>query len=183
MTEPSSPLDRVRRWLHSCVLDLELCPFAGPVVEQGSVRFALSPHGDRKGQLQDFLLELDRLQNSAEEDIATTLLVLEAGPADFEAFMDLVDEAQALLEAAGLEGIVQLAHFHPAYCFAGEDPADASNYTNRSPLPIIHLLRESQLSRALDAFPNPEAVPERNIATMRALGLAQLQQLWASFDH
>ncbi|MEP5765827.1 MAG: DUF1415 domain-containing protein [Halieaceae bacterium] len=170
---------QVRQWLRDCVVALDLCPFAAPVLRDQSLRIAVSTAASEADQLQDFLRELDRLQASPEAEIATTLLVLSRGPAEFEDFLDLVDAAQQLLEEAGLEGTLQLAHFHPAYCFAGEDPAGVSHLTNRSPLPVIHLLRESMLSRAVDAYPDTAAIPQRNIERLESLSPQELQRRWS----
>lgn len=175
MTDP----ERItRRWLTDCVLALELCPFAGPVVRDESLRIAVSNAAEPETQLQDFLQELDLIQGSSEEAISTTLLVLAQGPAEFEDFLDLIENAQSLLERAGLEGVVQLAHFHPHYLFAGEPEDGLSHFTNRAPLPTLHLIRESMMSRVLESFPNPEAIPARNIARLDEMGRAAVEQRW-----
>ncbi len=168
----------IRRWLHDCVLALELCPFAAPVMRDESLRIAVSASPDHAGQLRDFLEELDLLQGSSERDIATSLLVYCQGPEEFEDFLALVDDARDLLEQAGLQGLVQLAHFHPHYQFAGVPGDDLSHYTNRSPLPIIHLLRESMMTRLLETFPDPAAIPQRNIETLRKLGRSEIERRW-----
>lgn len=175
MTDPKSLIER---WLHDCVLALELCPFAAPVVRDQSLRIAVCEDAELERQLQYFLAELDRLQGSEEADISTTLLVFSNGPTAFEDFLELVEQAQLLLEQAQLKGLVQLAHFHPQYQFANEPEDDPSHYTNRSPLPIIHLLRESMMGRVIEAYPDPEAIPGRNIARLRALGLADIERRW-----
>jgi hypothetical protein len=167
-----------RRWLKDCVLALELCPFAAPVVKDASLRIAVSRGEHVEEQLRDFLQELDRLQGSGEADISTTLLVFERGLQDFGEFLDFIQQAQDLLDKAGLSGLVQLASFHPRYRFEGE-PADAlSNYTNRSPLPVLHLLRESVLTRVLAQYPDPEAIPYRNISRLEAMGREAVEKLW-----
>ncbi len=168
----------VQRWLHDCVLALELCPFAAPVVRDGSLRIAISDALEPPAQLRDFLLELDRLQNSSEQEISTTLLAFSRQPQDFDDFLDLVGEAQALLEEAGLEGLVQLAHFHPRYLFANEAPDGLSHFSNRSPLPIIHLIRESMLTRVVEAVPDPSAIPRANMARLEAMGREEVQRRW-----
>jgi len=167
-----------RRWLQECVLALELCPFAAPVIRDSSLRIAVSAGETLEQQLRDFLLELDLLQGCDESKISTTLLVFDPGPEDFETFLDLLEQAQGLLDAAGLEGLVQLASFHPHYRFAGE-PADAlSNFTNRSPRPVLHLLRESMLTRVLAQYPDAEDIPHRNIARLEAMGREAVEKLW-----
>jgi hypothetical protein len=168
----------VQRWLHDCVLALELCPFAAPVVRDGSLRIAISDAVEPAAQLRDFLLELDRLQSSPEQEISTTLLAFSQQPQNFDDFLDLVGEAQALLEESGLEGLVQLAHFHPLYQFANEAADGLSHYSNRSPLPIIHLIRESMLTRVLTAIPDPAEIPRANMARLEAMGRDEVQRRW-----
>ena len=169
---------QTRHWLHDCVLALELCPFAAPVVADDSLRIAVSEATDRPGQLQDFLAELDRLQGCDEREISTTLLVYASSAGDFDEFLDLLAQAQSLLEEAGLEGLVQLASFHPDYRFAGEDPEALSHFTNRSPRPTLHLLREAMLTRVLADYPDPEDIPRRNIMRLEAIGRDEVQRLW-----
>ena len=176
MTDPQILIER---WLHDCVLALELCPFAAPVLRDQSLRIAVCEAVEPEQQLQHFLLELDRLQGSEETELSTTLLAFAKGPEAFEDFLDLVEQAQLLLEQAQLKGLVQLAHFHPLYQFANEPEGDPSHYTNRSPLPVIHLLRESMMSRAIEAYPDPEAIPGRNIDRLRALGIAEIERRWS----
>lgn len=133
---------------------------------------------------EQLLRELDLLQGTSAEEIATTLLAFTGGLARFDDYLDFLERANDLLEAAGLEGVIQLASFHPDYQFAGEPLDAASHYSNRSPLPVIHLLREDMLERALANWPEPEKIPQANIARLNALGraelaarLARLQQL------
>jgi hypothetical protein len=178
----TDPQTLIQRWLHDCVLALELCPFAAPVLRDQSLRIAICEAEEPEGQLQYFLAELDRLQGSTEAEISTTLLAFTGGPEAFEDFLDLVEQAQLLLEGAQLKGLVQLAHFHPHYQFANEPEGDPSHYTNRSPLPVIHLLRESMMSRAIETYPDPEAIPGRNIARLRALGLEEIERRWRALQ-
>ena len=168
----------IRGWLHECVLALDLCPFAAPVIKDESLRIAISEATTTQRQLQDLLAELDLLQNSDEAEISTTLLVFDSGLSDFEEFLDLLELGQGLLEEAGLEALVQLASFHPDYCFEGETAAAVSNFTNRSPLPVLHLLRESMLTRVLEQYPDPAAIPQRNIARLQAMGREKVEALW-----
>ena len=177
MTDPET---LTRRWLQDCVLALDLCPFAAPVLRDKGLRIAVCSAADPAQQLRDFLFELDYLQEKPESEVATTLLVLARGPAEFTAFLELLDAAQQLVAEAGLEGIIQLAHFHPAYLFASEPAADISHFTNRSPLPTLHLLRESMLTRVLASFPDPAGIPRRNIDTLRALGRDEVERRWAA---
>jgi len=168
-----------RRWLRECVLALELCPFAAPVLKDESLRIAVSAATTAEQQLQDFLVELDLLQGCDERDISTTLLVFDAGPQDFAEFLQLLAQAEGLLQQAGLSGLVQLASFHPHYRFAGEPANSLSHYTNRSPRPMLHLLRESMLTRVLAAYPDPAAIPRRNIARLESMGREAVENLWS----
>ena len=114
------PRTLVQRWLQHCVLALDLCPFAAPVLRDDSLRIAVSDAIGLPAQLEDFLLELDLLQTCSEGEVSTTLLVFSQGPEEFDDFLELAGEAEALVEEAGLGGLVQLAQFHPRYQFAGE---------------------------------------------------------------
>jgi hypothetical protein len=160
------------------VVGLDLCPFARPVVQGSGLRIAVCAADDSEEGLllmqEQLLEELDRLQSSSAEEIATTLLAFTDGLARFDDYLGFLDQANALLEAAGLEGVIQLASFHPDYQFAGEPPDAASHYSNRSPLPVIHLLREDMLERALAAWPEPEKIPQTNIARLNAMGREEL---------
>ena len=157
---------------------MDLCPFAGPVLRDRSLRIEVCGAVDVEGQLQAFLQELDRLQRGEESVLSTTLLVFENGCRQFDSFLALVEAADDLVDEAGLRGLVQLAHFHPEYRFAGEPESALSHYTNRSPLPTIHLLREAMLTRLLASFPDPENIPRRNIARLEALGREQVEARW-----
>ncbi|MEQ9397523.1 DUF1415 domain-containing protein [Haliea sp.] len=165
-------------WLESCVVGLNLCPFARPVVAGTGLRIAVCAADDSEEGLllmQEHLLrELDLLQGSSAEEVATTLLAFTGGLVQFDDYLDFLDQANTLLAAAGLEGVIQLASFHPDYQFAGEPPDAASHYSNRAPLPVIHLLREDMLERALAAWPEPEKIPQANIARLNAMGRAEL---------
>lgn len=123
---------------------------------------------------EQLLAELDLLQRSSAEEVATTLLAFSGGLARFDDYLDFLDHANTLLQAAGLEGVIQLASFHPDYQFAREPPDAASHYSNRAPLPVIHLLREDMLERALANWPEPEKIPETNIARLNAMGREEL---------
>jgi hypothetical protein len=170
----------IRRWLQEFVVGLNLCPFARPLLGAPNLRIAVCEETDATALLRAFLRELDALQHSTEQDIATTLLAFPNALHDFEEYLDLLDDAQDLLAQSGLEGVVQLASFHPRYQFAGEAPDAASHYSNRAPYPIIHLLREDMLSRVLMDDADPDSIPDKNIATLTALGVEELERRWRS---
>lgn len=169
---------RIRTWLAELVVGLNLCPFARPLLGADNLRIAVCDAADTASARREFLRELDLLQGSSEQEIATTLLAFPAAFTVFETYLDFLDEAQGLLVDAGLEGVVQLASFHPLYQFAGEPPGAASHYSNRSPYPLIHLLREDMLSRVLAEDSDPQEIPARNIATLEEIGVAALEQRW-----
>lgn len=175
---PQAVEEHTRRWLDRFVVGLELCPFARPLLGSDQLRIAICEEADADALDRAFLLELDRLQASSEEEIATTLLVFPCALEDFGDYLAFLDRAQALLEAGGLAGIVQLASFHPHYRFQGEAEDAASQYSNRAPYPVIHLLRESMLTRVLADYPDPERIPQKNIATLEQVGSAELERRW-----
>lgn len=160
------------------MVGLNLCPFARPLLQGPGLRIAVCTADDSEQGLQQMraslLRELDLLQGSSADEIATTLLAYTGGLSRFDDYLDFLDQANMLLEAAGLEGVIQLASFHPDYQFAGEAPDAASHYSNRAPLPVIHLLREDMLERALAAWPEPENIPRANIARLNSMGREEL---------
>jgi hypothetical protein len=178
--QTSPATDRANRhvqdWLREFVVGLNLCPFARPLLHDPSLRIAVCEERDAAALRTAFLRELDLLQSSPEQQIATTLLVFPNALRDFNAYLAFFASAQDLLADAGLEGLVQLASFHPRYRFAGEALDAASHYSNRSPYPIIHFLREEMLSRVLGDFADPERIPERNIEALNAIGAYELER-------
>lgn len=141
-----------------------------------SVRYAVLPSANTKAVLEALMQEVYHLD--ADEDIETTFIILPNNFGDFTAYLDLVDIAEQMMENEDYIGIYQLASFHPQYCFAGEDINDAANYTNRSPYPMLHILREDSITAALENFPDPDSIPEKNIAFAREKGLAYMQALF-----
>ena len=160
------------------MLALDLCPFAAPVLRDETLRIAVASARHPAQQLEAFLKELDLLQQADECAISTTLLVYENGPAQFTEFLALVESADAMLDELNLRGIFQIAHFHPDYCFAGEPRTALSHYTNRSPLPTIHLLREAAVTRLVANYPEPETIPQRNIAKLESQGREAVLARW-----
>jgi uncharacterized protein len=174
------PAEQTLQWLQAVVVGLNLCPFAAPVITAKQLHIDVCDQQQLELLAAAILKQLDLLQQSAESDIATSLLVFSRGLKDFNAYLDLLDTANDLLSQAGLEGVIQIASFHPDYCFHGVEEDDVSNYSNRSPYPMLHFIREAQLSRVLDYYPNPEQIPEDNIRRLRALGKEQLIALLAA---
>lgn len=162
-----------RAWLTSFIIAHNICPFARQVYENDSVRFAVVESKQLEDCLQALIEECRHLD--AEAATETTLLIFSNACAEFDDYLDLVAVAEQLLIDQGYEGIYQLASFHPDYCFAGSNDDDPANYTNRSPYPMLHIIREASIERALQNYPNPEHIPERNIELTRKLGLANMQ--------
>ncbi|AUL20005.1 peptidase [Bordetella holmesii] len=167
----------VRRWLDSAVIGLNLCPFAKAVQVKGQVRYAVSDATDEEGVLQDLEAELLLLSQTDPDSVDTTLLILPEALPDFYDFNDFEELSERLLKRMRLVGELQVATFHPLFQFAETDPDDIENYTNRSPYPILHLLREESIDRAVEAFPDAAEIYEKNIETMRALGHDGWQRL------
>ena len=165
------PVAITRRWLERAVIGLNLCPFAKAVVAKEQVRFVLSDATTPEALLAELGEELLRLRDTPAEQIDTTLLIHPQVLGDFLDYNDFLDDADALVEALALDGVLQVASFHPDYQFAGSAVDDVENFTNRAPYPILHLLREDSVARAVAAFPDPDAIVERNIETLRGIGV------------
>lgn len=158
------------RWLERAVIGLNLCPFAKYVHGKRQVRYVVSSARTSDTLLDDLERELRGLVAANAENVDTVLLILPYMLSSFADFTRFFDLAQIAVKIQGLTGVVQLASFHPQYQFAGTEADDISNYTNRAPYPTLHLLRESSMTRAVDAFPDTAAIYQRNIETMRTLG-------------
>lgn len=165
------------RWLERAVIGLNLCPFAKAVHVKGQVHIAVTPARDASGVLDALDAEVDALlaRTAAERD--TTLLVVPHALQDFLEFDAAVARGERMLRKRKLEGILQLASFHPRFQFADTDVDDITNFTNRSPYPTLHLLREDSIERAVEAVPDAALIYERNIETLRRIGLAGWQAL------
>ena len=167
----------VRRWLDRAVIGLNLCPFAKAVYARNQVRIVVSDASTERALLEELGEEMVLLRNTPAEQIDTTLLVHPQVLGDFLDYNDFLDDADALVEALELDGVLQVASFHPHYQFAGTEPDDAENLTNRAPYPILHLLREDSVDRAVAAYPEPDSIIERNVATMQELGSEGFRKL------
>lgn len=167
-----------KKWLQNVVIAHNICPFAERVFKNDGIHFEVETSTDIETCLENLIAECERLDEN--ETIETTLLIYAKAFADFEEYLDFLEVAQALLEAQDYEGVYQLASFHPNYCFDGSLENDAANYTNRSPYPMLHLLRESSLEHALANYPNPETIPENNIELTRKLGVEKMKATLAA---
>ncbi|WP_313320539.1 DUF1415 domain-containing protein [Stenotrophomonas sp.] len=168
---PTDPIAVTRNWLEKAVIGLNLCPFAKAVYVKQQVRFVLSDATTPEALLEQLAEELVLLRETPAEQIDTTLIIHPDVLTDFLDYNDFLDNADAAVEALDLQGILQVASFHPQYQFAGAAPDDVSNYTNRAPYPTLHLLREDSVERAVSAFPDPDVIVERNIKTLDQLGV------------
>jgi hypothetical protein len=179
--EPSEALAlaETRAWVERAVIGLRLCPFAAGAHRAGKVRYACSSARDADALLDDLRSEVERLLAASPEAIETTLLVHAWVLRDFESYNAFLDVADALLDALGASGVLQIASFHPDYRFAGTRADDVANATNRSPHPLLQLLREASVSAAVDAGADGEAIAEANVATLRRLGAAGWERLQA----
>lgn len=160
------------RWLERAVIGLNLCPFAKAVHVKQQIRFRVNRPGEREQLLEQLEEELLTLQAADPVAHDTTLIIVPEGWGDFLVFNDLVHDAERRLKSLRLEGRLQIASFHPGFQFAGTAPDDITNYTNRAPFPIFHLLREDSIARAVEVFPQAALIYEKNMQTLEDLGLA-----------
>ncbi|GHF90830.1 DUF1415 domain-containing protein [Thalassotalea marina] len=161
-------IEATKLWLEKIIIDLNFCPFAKKEFVNNTVHYHVHSSQDLKRAIEDFAKQCLYLSNHAE--IETTLFICNQGFDDFEDYLDLLDIANEMVFSLGFEGIFQLASFHPDYVFEGEDKNDASNSTNRSPLPTIHIIREESMEKVLAVYKNPENIPTNNIALAREKG-------------
>lgn len=165
------------RWLTRIVVGMNLCPFAGPALAAKSVKIEVSAATEREEILADVLTHLDKIQKADETEFATSLLVFSHALTDFEEYWDMAEMAADLVVEVGLDNIIQVATFHPEYCFDGVNSDDISHYTNRSPYPMLHFLREAHLTRALENYPRPEEIPKNNIRRLEEMGKIKFLKL------
>ena len=168
-------IEQTRCWIKEVIIGLNFCPFAKREFNRNSIRYAVID-----AMTLDVCLEAlidESILLDSDESIETSLLIFTHAVSDFDQFLDFIELANAVLIEHGYEGVYQLASFHPDYRFAGEQDEDPANFTNRSPYPMLHLIREASIERALRHYPDPEAIPERNIELARSKGLATMQRL------
>ena len=163
-------LQKTKHWLEKAVIGLNLCPFAKAVYVKNQVRLVVSEARHADDLLEELDRELDLLVATPADEIDTTLLIHPTLFEDFLDFNDFLEVAEGVVEEHELEGVIQLASFHPQFQFDGTEPDDIGNYTNRAPFAILHLLREDSVARAVEAFPQADAIFDANIATLEKLG-------------
>jgi hypothetical protein len=176
---PQQALAETQAWVDRAVIGLNLCPFAKAVQIKNQVRYVVSETTDVEALLAELRDEMHRLVDTEPAVLDTTLLIHPRVLNNFLDFNDFLDVADGLLAQLGLEGVLQVASFHPQFQFAGTAADDVTNATNRSPYPTLHLLREDSVDRAVAAFPQAEAIYEKNIVTLEALGAEGLAALQA----
>ncbi len=178
MINSRTVIEETTNWIQSVVIGCNFCPFAAKAMLLKTIRFVVLPDATVEGALEAFVEELRFLDRT--EDMETTLIIFPNSFADFEKYLDLVEVAEALSSEQDYDGIYQVASFHPDYCFADADSDDPANFTNRSIYPMLHILREDSISNAVDNFPDPDGIPERNIAFAQQKGLQYMQLLRAA---
>ena len=162
--------EHTKQWLEKAVIGLNLCPFAKAPHVKNLVRIVVSEARHLDGFLEDLDRELQLLGNTPASELETTLLVHPTLFPDFETFNQILEIADDAVVENELEGIVQIAPFHPDFQFEGTETDDISNYTNRSPYPTLHLIREDSIAKAAEAFPDTSAIFDRNIALLEKMG-------------
>ena len=178
MVPDQTVIHQTRNWIRDVVVGCNFCPFAARELHRGSIHYQVVWSTAVQTCLEAMVAECRRLDDHP--DIETTLIILPESFADFTHFLELADLAEALLPEIHYEGIYQVASFHPQYLFADSEEEDPANYTNRSPYPMLHLLREAALEKVLEHYPDPENIPERNMAYARQRGLAHMELLLAA---
>jgi len=179
--DPDPVIAQTRAWVRRAVIGLNLCPFARGVEAKNQIRYVVTDATDPEALLEALCEELQRLEDADPEVVDTTLLIHPHVLQDFRDFNDFLELADAAVEELGLDGVLQVASFHPEFQFADTDPDDITNATNRSPYPMLHLLREDSVDRAVASFPAAEAIFENNMRTLEKLGLegwTSLREQW-----
>ena len=171
-------ISATRKWVEDVVVGYNLCPFAKRELVRNRVRFVVSEAETEDELLQALHSELQRLED--EPGIETSLLIHPGVLQDFGPYNEFLDAADGLLAYLDMEGVYQIASFHPDYRFAGTEPDAAENYTNRSPFPMLHLLREASLEAAIDSYPDVDGIPQRNIELMNELGSEKMRSILRS---
>ena len=168
---------QTKKWVEQFVIGLGLCPFASAPMRAGLVHINVSEATTLEALVADLVREVEQLVARSRGERETTLLVTPFVLEDFEEFLDFLSEMEALWEEANLDGVLQLVSFHPDYRFAGAPDNDPANATNRSPFPMLHLLREDSVTEVLETHPDPDGIPERNVRLLRRMGDDGIRQV------
>lgn len=179
--ESDDLINQTKNWINRFIIKLDICPFAKNVLMNDQIGFYVIEESETEECLMDVIAKLHELRKNPE--IETTLLIYNQSFSDFDEYLDFVDIANQLIEEQCLANEFQLASFHPEYCFEDQgcfedqQHSDAANFTNRSPFPMLHLLRQSSIEKGLKFYKNPEQIPIRNIKRTRELGYKTLEKL------
>lgn len=177
-TDANAIAQQVDQWLNDVVIGLNLCPFAAKPQRNKQIKIFVSEASQEEALLEDILLQLIELNNTAPETLETTLVVVPNMLNDFWDYNLFIDWVEGLIKQQDWEGIFQVATFHPDYCFGGAEPEDDENLTNRSPYPVFHLIREESMEKVLKHYPDPESIPDTNIARVSALSEEERKKLF-----
>lgn len=168
-------IHQTQKWLSTVIIAHKLCPFAKREFETNRIHYAVIETPELESQLEHIIKHCAALDRDADRE--TSLLIFPKSLSEFDDYLDLLDLANALLKDQGYEGVYQLASFHPQYCFSGAAQNDPSHYTNRSPYPMLHILREASVEAALETYPDPQNIPTRNIKVTQGLGLQVMKDM------
>lgn len=163
-----------KTWLSDIIIGFNFCPFAKKEFVNDSIHYYVAPETSFDNALAMLIHQCEFMANNP--SVETALIIFDSGFTEFEQYLDLLDFSNQLIADSGYEGTFQIASFHPEYCFEGEDPSDAANFTNRSPYPMLHILREESLEKVLSTYKEPELIPEQNIKLARDKGAQFFQQ-------
>ncbi|HHP0479969.1 TPA: DUF1415 domain-containing protein [Vibrio campbellii] len=177
-TDINAITEQVNKWLNDVVIGLNLCPFAAKPQRNKQIKIFVSEASQEEALLEDILLQLIELSNTEPEKLETTLVVVPNMLQDFWDYNFFIDWVEGLIKQQDWEGIFQVATFHPDYCFGGAEPEDDENLTNRSPYPVFHLIREESMEKVLKHYPDPESIPDTNIARVSALSEEERKKLF-----
>lgn len=177
-TDINANTQQVDQWLNDVVIGLNLCPFAAKPQRNKQIKIFVSEATQEEALLEDILLQLIELSTTEPEKLETTLVVVPNMLQDFWDYNFCIDWVEGLIKQQDWEGIFQVATFHPDYCFGGAAPEDDENLTNRSPYPIFHLIREESMEKVLKHYPDPESIPDTNIARVSALSEEERKKLF-----
>ncbi|WP_045490180.1 DUF1415 domain-containing protein [Vibrio harveyi] len=177
-TDINAITEQVDQWLNDVVIGLNLCPFAAKPQRNKQIKIFVSEASQEEALLEDILLQLIELSSSEPEKLETTLVVVPNMLQDFWDYNFFIDWVEGLIKQQDWEGIFQVATFHPDYCFGGAEPEDDENLTNRSPYPVFHLIREESMEKVLKHYPDPESIPDTNIARVSALSVEERKKLF-----
>ena len=181
LNQQAAVTQHIKNWLKDIIIKLNFCPFANREFISNSIRYSVSQSTELESGLHALAEEFNHLDQHPKTE--TTLLIFPNSFTVFNDFLELIDYANQLLKELGYESTYQLAHFHPDYCFEGVQADDASNYTNRSPYPILHIIREESLQKAIENHPDAGGIPDTNIMLARKLGSAKMQFLLNQCKH